>query len=143
MNIQLLILLLLLMLSGCASELKKFGPERHFYQKGFDMAGQETFFKVNYWMTKENDKHCFESNPQNKEIITVDAEYIEYAIVRFTKRVAVVDVKNVVKDNKRYLETWVKDDVNFKLETATCFFENPGGLFNNHKVRYISFRLLD
>lgn len=134
---------ILFLLIGCASDLKKFGQEKYYYQKAFDLNSSETYHRVTYWTTKDNDKHCFKDNPNNKEIITVNADYIEYAIDHFYKRVVEVDVHIKRMHEGNYIRTVVKNDANFKLEIANCYFQNRGGLFTSHNITYTSFRLAD
>ena len=107
------------------------------------MAGQEARMKILYWSTKDNDKHCFKNNLKNKEIITVNSDHVEYAIDHFHNRVATVDVRVKRMHEGNYIETIVKHDINYKLEIATCYFENYGGLFTINKIQYTSFRLAD
>lgn len=125
------------------SSVTKFGTEKHLYVKKFDMSSQANMDAVKYYATRENDEHCFKSNPNNKEIITVKSDHIQYAIDHFYGRVVSVSVKIMNDRGYRYIQSTVKDDANFKLETANCMFEQAGSLFSNQFVMYTSFRLAD
>lgn len=139
---NIILLIVSAFLIGCSSnQPKRFGEKKYFYQKGFDLNSSETYHKVTYWTTTDNDKHCFKDNPDNKEIVTVNADYIEFAIDHFYKRVAEVDVQIKRMHDGNYIRTIVKHDMNFKLELSSCYFENYGGLFTHNPIVYTSFRL--
>lgn len=142
MFIKLILLIPLAFLFSCSS-LKKFGEKKYFDVKRFDANSEETIYRVAFWSAKENDQHCFKDNPKNKEIITVNADYIEHAITHFYLRVVTADVKIATTDYKKRVEFTVKDDLNFKLEKAYCVFDSYGGLFKTNLVTYVSFRLAD
>lgn len=94
-------------------------------------------------MTTDNDKHCFKSNPKNKEIITVNANHIEFAIDHFHTRLMTADVTIYRTNEGNYLRTKVTSNVHMKLEVANCYFKSSAGLFRNNEIVYTSFRLAD
>jgi hypothetical protein len=141
MNSFILLLLSFLFIS-CSSRVTKFGSEKVFKQKSFNLNAQYHQDNIEYYVTRENEEHCFDSNPENKEIITVKSVNIEYAINHFYKRMVNVDI-NVYRSNLDgpQIRVNTKESVNFNLEMASCSFESIGGLFSNSYPRYTSFRL--
>ncbi|MCM2350177.1 MAG: hypothetical protein NDI69_09150 [Bacteriovoracaceae bacterium] len=108
------------------------------------MNSQVHYERVKYWLTTDNENHCFDSNPLNKEIMTVNADYINYAISHFYTRTVQVDiVVSRLNRERTRVETVVTDDAHFKLEIARCSFEKFAGLLKTNDVEYISFRLAD
>lgn len=135
-------LFLLLFLTSCSS-VSKFGPYKVFTVKNYNADSQYNRWKIKYHVTTENDQHCFESNPNNSEIVTVEEKYIQYAIDHFYKRVVHVDIN--VRRYATYdphVEVTTKESVAFELEAASCAFNSFGGIFSPEvKTRHISFRL--
>ena len=138
---KLLLILLSIFCISCSS-LDKFGHKKYFKQKAFDITSQHHDFIVDYYVTTDNENHCFNSNPMNKEIMTVNAQHLNYAVAHFYTRVTKVDVKITrYNDERAKINFIVTDDAHFKLETAYCSFKKFGGLLSNHDVEYVSFRL--
>ena len=139
----LILILMSLFFVSCAS-VKKFGVERHFAQRTIDINSEAHEELIQYWTTTENDQHCFESNPKNKEIITVSENYQNYAIEHFYVRLVKVDV--VIQrpgDSRPRILAIVTDDAHFKLEKAYCSITMTGNMFRDFHANYVSFRLAD
>jgi hypothetical protein len=135
-------LFLLLFLVSCSS-VDKFGPYKILKVKSYNLNLEYIQWNIKYWKTTENDQHCFQSNPDNKEIVTVPENHVEYAIDHFYKRVVHVDV-NVKRNGIHYprIEVTTTESTGFDLEIESCSFDSYGGMFGSaNKTRYISFRL--
>ena len=140
---KVLILLLALVSVSCSS-LHKFNNQKHFKQRIINTNKEVDSREIYYYTGTENSEHCFESNPNNKEIITVESDKIAYAINHFYGRQVAVSTRIVqINGGTRYVEHTVKDNLNFKLETSDCFFETNGGLFKTTSTQYTSFRLIN
>ena len=128
-------------LISCSS-VDKFGKYKHFKVKSYKMNSELNYREIHYWVTRDNDQHCFDSNPLNKEIVTVDENHLNFALDHFYKRVAAVDIKVTERDGGKYMKLTYNEDTNYKLEMASCAFDRTNGLLRNDlSVRYVSFRL--
>lgn len=121
----------------------KLNKKEYHFHKEFDLNSYAARATMDWWTTTENDQHCFKDNPNNKEILTVNADHIEFAVTHFYTRVIPVDIQIKQAGGESYTRTVVKHDANFNLEIANCYFKNYGGLFTTNNIQYTSFRLAD
>lgn len=133
---------LLLLLVSC-STVSKFGPYKLLEVRNYHADSDYNYYTIKYHQTTENDQHCFDSNLDNREIITVNALYAQYAIDHFYKRVVHVDIN--VRRYATYdphVEVKTKESVGFELEVESCIFSSFGGIFGPETMtRYVSFKL--
>ena len=98
-----------------------------------------------YFETRD-DESCFESNPNNKETITVGEDNTEFALDYFYKRISKIDVTIRRVDSR---EPEIKSDVvetfPFVLEMAACFsyFKRSMSWYDDEPKIFVSFRLAD
>lgn len=138
-----LITLIMCLACGACSTLNKFGEKKYFKQKIFNLNSQYSKTEIMYYSTTENDQHCFKDNPQNKEVITVKSEHLDFAVDHFYKRVSKINIVHSSSLNVRSIRVIATENVNFELEMASCIFKHAGGLFTDYDANYTSFRLKD
>ncbi len=140
-----LITIILCIACGACSSLTKFGEKRYFKQKVINnLNGQHVTQNIMYYSTRDDDdsRHCFESNPDNKEIITVNSNYLEFAIDHFYKRVSKINVRHVSSLSKVSVKVIATEEVDFELEMASCFHSYGSRVtLPVDPVTYTSFRL--
>lgn len=129
------------------SSFHRFGTQKYFKVKTIrDIDSPFIKNKSNsilYFETRD-DESCFESNPGNKDTITVAEDNTEFALDHFYKRVSKVNV-TVTRRSGRDTETKVDviETVPFDLEMATCLsYTNPTmPWYGDDPIRFVSFRL--
>jgi len=78
----------------------------------------------------------------NKEIITVNSNYLEFAIDHFYKRVSKINVRHVSSLSKVSVKVIATEEVDFELEMASCFHSYGSRVtLPVDPVTYTSFRL--
>lgn len=137
----------LFLLNSCSSSLYKFGEKRYFNQRVIRHFYSDFYTKSStyYFSIRDDGETCFKDNPKNKETITVDSKYIEFALDHFYKRVAKVNVV-VTRVDSQVVETTVTttENVNFDLEMAYCYVDIPVNFpWYASEIKYVSFRLAD
>lgn len=138
-----LITLIMCLTLGACSSLARFGEKKYFKQKVFDLNSRYSQTEITYYSTTENDQHCFKDNPQNKEIITVKSEHLDFVIDHFYKRVSKISIVQTSSLNVRAIRVIATEGVNFELEIASCVVKYGAGLITDYSTIYTSFRLKD
>ena len=136
----------LILISSCSTKVHRFGEKKYFNQRYIrNIEGDFFTKKSTYYESVKDSESCFESNPKNKETITIDANYVEFALNHFYKRLVKLDVI-LRKVDSQVVQTEViaTDNVSFNLEVAHCYIEEQTFVsWDNPWHRYVSFRLAD
>lgn len=131
-------------MTGSCSSVIKLKPEKAFPVKVIDLSGDVSHKFIPYETSIDMGStfSCFKDNNGN-EVITVAALDYKYAIDYFYKRHLLVSV--VIDKNEKYhrsIKGYVRTEVEFELETASCVIEERYGLIL-HSIYYTSFRKIN
>lgn len=128
MRINIVILFLILFSCVSCSSLSKFGGKRQvvFDKYKFNETDLMTYKSVYHRQFVRDGNHCFETE-DNREIITVSARNLQYAIKHFYGRLVTYSVKiETNSQGGRSLAMEPTVDTNVSVEIAYCSFDSSG-----------------
>ncbi len=141
---KLLLVIVCLILSSCSSRLLKNEPKKYFETVAYDLNGEYFKYRVFFYTTKDSEYNCFKENYKNKEVITVKADYLPYAIDHFYKRKAGVSIKLKQYPTGYKLDVGaLRIDTEVPLEIASCIQIIKMGLFKTSSLHLVSLRVAD
>jgi hypothetical protein len=141
---QSLIVLICFLFMSCSSLDGLEKGKRYFQVNAYDINGDYYKHRVYFYTMKDSEFHCFEDNSKNKEVITLNANYLHYAVDHFFKRKAGIDVKLKQYPNGYKLDVAaIRIDSHIPLEVASCIRQVKVGLWKVIETELVSLRVAD